>query len=159
MRYLKIASINNSNDFIELNDLNGFFCTRFEAIGLKRQIDHFAIKNRQISVDNKVEFKKYNLVIEILSKYSEYEVMHEAFMNFLDRNKMTGFLLYYRPYDNMELRYIICDAIESTRSEKMQPVVLTLQQNSLWLGELKTESTAQNTQELGNTFEYKRHYV
>lgn len=155
MRYLKLASAKNPDtDFIELNDLQGFLCTTFQTIGISRKLEFLAIKNRQFTVDNKVNFKKYNLTIEILSKYSEYEQKHRQLITFLDRNKKDGFRLYFRPYDGMDLRYCLCDIETSQRTEKMQPIGLTLTQNSLWYGIEKKTSTAQVVEEVGNLFAF-----
>lgn len=152
MRYLKLASAKKPDtDFIELNDLNGFFCTSFQSLGISRKLEFLAIKNRQFAVDNKTNFKKYSLVVQILSKYSEYEAKYRELILFLDRNKKDGFRLYFRPYERMELRYCLCDIETSVKSEKMQPVVLTLSQNSLWFGEQKKSTTSQNEQQ-GNLF-------
>lgn len=153
-RYLKIASAKNPDtDFIELNDFNGFLCTSFQTVGISRKLEYLAIKNRQFAVDNKTNFKKYSLSIEILTKYSEYEAKHRELITFLDRNKKDGLRLYYRPYNGMDLRYCLCDIESSNRPEKMQPVTLTLSQGSLWLGEEKKEDTTQ-TQPLGNFFAF-----
>lgn len=152
MRYLKLASDKNPDfDYIELNDFNGFLCTIFQAIGISRKLEFLQINNRQFSVENKTAFKKYSLTIEILTKYSEYEVKHRKLINFLDRNKKSGLRLYYRPYDDMELRYCLCDIETSVRTEKRQPIVLTVTQNSLWLGELNKVETTQ-TEQTGNMF-------
>lgn len=143
MRYLKLASAKNPDtDFIELNDFNGYLCTSFQTVGINRKLDFLAVKNRQFVVDNKPSFKKYGLTIEILSKYSEYEEKYRDLILFLDRNKKGGFRLYYRPYDAMKMRYCLCDIETSVRGEKRQPVVITLSQGSLWLGEEKKETTS-----------------
>lgn len=148
MRYLKLASAKNpSTDFIELNDFNGFLCTSFQNIGISRKLEFLSIKNRQFSVDNKPNFKKYSLIVQILSKYSEYDAKHRELITFLDRNKKDGFRLYFRPYNGMDLRYCLCDIETSVRAEKMQPVVLTLVQNSLWLSEEKKATTSQKETE------------
>lgn len=155
MRYLKIASAKNPDtDFIELNDFNGFLCTVFQSLGISRKHEFLGIENRQFSVDNKLDFHKYRLTIEILTKYSEYERKHRELITFLDRNKKSGLRLYYRPYDNMDLRYCLCDIESSIKSEKMQPVLLTLVQDSLWFGEQKIESTSPIEQD-GNIFQFK----
>lgn len=155
MRYLKLASDKNpDNDYIELNDFNGFLCTSFQSIGISRKLEFLAIKNRQFVVSNKPNFKKYSLTVEILSKYSEYEAKHRELISFLDRNKKSGFRLYYRPYDGMDLRYCLCDIETSQKVEKLQPVLLTLSQGSLWLSEEKKSTTSQTKQE-GNLFEFK----
>lgn len=155
MRYLKIASAKNPyTDFIELNDLNGFLCTSFQTIGISRKLEFLAIKNRQFTVDNKTNFKKYSLTIEILTKYSEYEQKHRELITFLDRNKKGGFRLYFRPYNGMELRYCLCDIETSQRTEKLQPVTLTLSQGSLWLGEEKKSTTSQVVKDVENLFAF-----
>lgn len=155
MRYLKLASAKNPNtDFIELNDFNGFLCTIFQTIGISRKLEFLEIKNRQFSVSNKPVFKKYSLTIEILTKYSEYEAFYRRLITFLDRNKKHGFRLYFKPYDGMEERYCLCDIETSQRSEKMQPVIVTLQQNSLWLGEERTETTASKIEQVNNLFAF-----
>lgn len=156
MRYLKIASAKNpSTDFIELNDFEGFLCTSFQTVGISRKLDFLSIKNRQFVVDNKMNFKKYSLTIQILSKYSEYEAKHRELITFLDRNKKDGLRLYYCPYNGMELRYCLCDIESSNRPEKMQPVLLTLSQGSLWFGEEKKATTYQTEQE-GNLFTFDK---
>ena len=155
MRYLKLASAKNPfTDFIELNDFNGFLCTSFQSVGISRKLEFLAIKNRQFAVSNDVDFKKYSLVIEILSKYSEYEAKHRELITFLDRNKKSGFRLYYRPYNGMDLRYCLCSIENSARTEKRQPVTLILVQNSLWLGEQKISKTAQGIKDSGNLFAF-----
>lgn len=155
MRYLKLASAKNpSNDFIELNDLNGFLCTSFQSLGISRKLEFLQVNNRQFSVSNKPNFKRYSLTIEILSKYSEYEAKHRQLITFLDRNKKSGFRLYFKPYEGMEERYCLCDIETSARSEKMQPILLTVVQNSLWFGELKQVVTKQSEQDAGNLFEF-----
>ena len=127
MRYLKLASAKNpDNDFIELNDFNGFLCTSFQQLGISRSLEFLSIKNRQFSVNNKPAFKNYTLKIEILSKYSEYEAKYRQFNTFIDRNKKDGFRLYYRPYDGMELRYCLCDIEKLEKTEKLQPIILNL---------------------------------
>lgn len=152
MRYLKLASDKNPDtDFIELNDFNGFLCTSFQTLGISRKLDFLAVNNRQFTVENKPEFKKYSLTIDILTNYAAYEEKHRDLVTFLDRNKKSGLRLYYRPYDGMELRYCLCDIESSQKTEKRQPVVLTLAQNSLWLGEEKRISTSAEEQG-GNMF-------
>lgn len=154
MRYLKLASAQNpDNDFIELNDFNGFLCTRFETLGIKRRHEFLAINNRQFSVDNKTDFKEYRLTIEILTKYAEYEREYRKLINFLDRNKKGGFRLYYRPYEGEDLRYCLCDIESSVKTVKLQPVVLTLSQNSLWLGEIQSRQTSA-VEQSGNLFAF-----
>lgn len=155
MRYLKLASAKNPDtDFIELNDFNGFLCTSFQSLGINRKLEFLAIKNRQFVVDNKTNFKKYSLTIEILSKYSEYEKKHRDLILFLDRNKKDGFRLYYRPYNGMALRYCLCDIESSQKTEKLQPVVLILSQCSLWLGEEKKFTTSQVVEDVENLFAF-----
>lgn len=155
MRYLKLSSAKNpDNDFIELNDFNGFLCTSFQSIGISRKLEFLSAKNRQFTIENKPEFKKYSLTIEILSKYSEYEQKHRELITFLDRNKKDGFRLYFIPYDRMETRYCLCDIVSSARAEKMQPVLLTLSQSSLWLSEEKVSTTSQVIEEKENLFAF-----
>lgn len=154
MRYLKLASAKNPDDFIELNDFNGFLCTSFQTIGISRKLEFLAIKNRQLSVENKMNFKKYNLIVEILTKYSEYERKHRELITFLDRNKKEGFRLYFRSYEGMELRYCLCDIETSSRPEKMQPIILTLTQNSLWLGEEKKFTIGDIVNKADNLFSF-----
>ena len=152
MRYLKLASAKTPDtDFIELNDFNGFLCTSFQTKGISRKLDFFSVNNRQFTVENKPEFKRYTLTIEILSKYAEYEAKYSEFVKFLDRNKKSGLRLYYSPYDGMQLLYCLCDLENLSKTEKRQPVVLILAQNSLWLGEEKRVPTSAVDQE-GNLF-------
>lgn len=155
MRYFKLASaVNSDTDYIELNDFNGFLCTSFRSLGIRRKFEYLPIANRRFSVDNKTEFHDYNLVIEILSKYSEYETKHRELITFLDRNKKNGFKLFYRPYDNMETRFIFCDIKSSEKTEKMRPIFIVLSQNSLWLSNEKSVITVQTEQD-GNLFAFK----
>lgn len=154
MRYLKIASAKNPDtDYIELNDFNGYLCTVFQTLGISRKFDLLEIGNRQFAVDNKPEFHKYRLNIEILTEYAQYEAKHRELITFLDGNKKGGLRLYYRPYDGMDLRYCLCDIESSVKTEKRQPVVLTLVQSSLWLGEEERRSTSPVEQE-GNIFAF-----
>lgn len=155
MRYLKLASAKKPNtDFIELNDLEGFLCTSFQPIGISRRLEFLQIKNRQFEVGNNLNFKKYTLIIEILTKYSEYEAKHREFISFLDRNKKDGFRLYFRPYEGMDLRYCLCSIESSQRTEKMQPITLTLVQNSLWFGQENKSTTAHFVEEESNLFAF-----
>lgn len=154
MRYIKLASAKNPDiDFIELNDLNGFFCTSFQSLGINRKIEYLPIKNINISVDNKPEFNTYSLIIQILSKYSEYETKYRQLITFIDRNKKVGFRLYFKPYDNVNMRYCLCDIEKSVKTEKLQPITLTLKQKSMWFGDEQTISTSQ-TEQSGNLFEF-----
>ena len=155
MRYLKLASDKNPDtDFIELNDLYGFFATSLQTLGISRKIEYLGVQNRQFAVENKVNFKRYNLTIEILTKYADYEAKYRELITFLDRNKENGFRLYYRPYDGLDIRYCLCDIENSNKIEKRQPVVLTIIQKRLWLGEEKRITTSQTEQE-GNLFVFK----
>lgn len=155
MRYLKITSAENPDtDYIELNDFNGFLCTQFRTIGINREYEFLTVNNRRFSVDNKTSFKDYSLTIEILSKYSEYEIKHRYFITFLDRNKKGGFRLYYCPYEGMEERYCLCDIKSSVKTEKREPIVITVSQNSLWFGIQQYAETSQTEQE-GNLFVFK----
>ena len=155
MRYLKLASNENpETDFIELNDFNGFLCTSFQPVGISRKLEFLAIKNRQFAVENKTSFKKYNLTIEILSKYSEYEEKHRRLITFLDRNKKDGLRLYFKPYEGMEERYCLCEIESSIRSEKRQPVILNLIQCSLWFGIEKSATTGYIIEESENLFAF-----
>lgn len=155
MRYLKIASANNPDtDFIELNDFNGFLCTSFQGLGISRKNEWVQIKNTNIAVDNTTEFNTYSLIIQILTKYSEYEARYRRLITFLDRNKKSGFRLYFKPYDNVDMRYCLCDITKTAKVEKLQPVTLTLKQKSMWFGEVQSVSTAQ-TETSGNFFEFK----
>lgn len=153
MRKIKIASaVNPDNDFIELNDFNGFLCTQFQTLGISRNVEFLTIKNRNIPVNDKPEFKKYRLTVEILSKYREYEAKYYELITFLDRNKKGGFRLYYKPYDNMEERYCLCSIESSSKIEKRQPVVLVLSQNSLWLGKQQIAFSTQVGETQDNLF-------
>ena len=147
MRKIKIASAKNPlTDYIELNDFNGFLCTQFQTLGISRSVEFLTIKNRNIPVSNKPVFKKYSLVIEILTRYSQYETKYYELLNFLDRNKQDGIRLYHNPYgDNNEdnNRYCLCSIESSSKTEKRQPIVLNLTQNSLWLGKVNIEQTSQ----------------
>lgn len=157
MRYLKLASEKNpSSDFIELNDLNGFLCTSFQSLGISRKMEFLSINNRQFVVDNKHNFKKYNLTIEILSKYSEYEQKHRELITFLDRNKKDGFRLYFKPYPNMPIRYCLCNIESSVKTDKLQPINLVLVQNSLWLTEEIKAEGVQNKIEENNIFAFTK---
>lgn len=165
MRFLKLASAKNpENDFILLDGgyydkdgnkdatffgFNGFICTSFQSLGIDRKLEFLAIKNRQFTVENKPEFKKYSLKIEILSKYSEYEGKYNELITFIDRNKKDGFRLYYRPYgdDKDRIRYCLCDIESLSKNEKLQPIVLSLSQCSLWFREVKRKDTAYNTED------------
>ena len=153
MRKIRIASAKNpDNDFIELNNFNGFLCTQFQTLGISRKVEFLTIKNRNIPVDNKPQFKKYSLTIEIFSLYSEYEAKYYELLSFLDRNKKNGIRLYYKPYDNMEERYCLCSIESSSKTEKRQPIVLTLSQDSLWLGVKNVRHTSQQDDSEGNLF-------
>lgn len=155
MRFLKLTSDKNpDNDFILLNGgyfdkygnknkgfykLQGFLCTSFQTLGMARRLDMLAVGNRQFSVDNKIDFKKYVLTIEILENYNLYENKYRELVDFLDRNKKTGFRLYYRASD--KIRYCLCDIMSVVKTERMQAISLTLSQNSLWIGEDKKATT------------------
>lgn len=155
MRYIKIASAKNPDtDFIELNDFNGFLCTQFQTLGISRNVEFLAIRNRNVPVNNKPVFKKYSLVIEILTRYSEYENKYYSLMTFLDRNKKDGVRLYYTPYTDMEERYCLCSIESSTKTEKRQPIVLNLTQNSLWMGSQKIVTSSQSSEDEGNIFAF-----
>lgn len=170
MRFLKLASANNpATDFILLNggyfdkdgekienfnEFNGFLCTSFQSLGISRKLEFLAINNRQFVVENNPEFKKYGLTIEILTKYSEYEAKHRELITFLDRNKKDGFRLYYRPYNDMDLRYCLCDIETSSKTDKFQPISLTLIQESLWLGDVKRVTSVKVVNEKENLFAF-----
>ena len=156
MRYLKLASaINPYTDFIELNDLNGFFCTNFKTLGISRTIQFLAIENRQFITSNKPNFKKYEMTVEILTNYSLYEQKYNSLLNFLDRNKTNGLRLYYKAYGNTDMRYCLCEIENTEKSYKLQPINITLVQTSLWLSEEKKVSTSY-AEETGNLFEFKK---
>lgn len=172
MRFLKLASNKNpTTDYVLLNggyfdkdgnknnnfnSFQGLLCTSFQTLGISRKLEFLSIKNRQFSVDNKTSFKKYNLTIEILSKYSEYDTEYRRLITFLDRNKKDGFRLYYRPYGNnsQDIRYCLCDVETSIKNEKMQPVGIVVNQNSLWLGQENKKTTSYVESE-GNLFVFK----
>lgn len=161
MRYLKITSAENpDNDYIELNDFNGFLCTSFTTLGISRQYETLAVGNRQFSVDNKPKFKDYSLTVHILTKYSLYEAKYNELITFLDRYKKDGFRLYYNPYNgnssDNRTRYILCDIKTTTKTEKMQPITLTVSQNSLWIGKLKYNNLVSEEQTIDNIFEFKK---
>lgn len=142
MRYLKIASDKNpDSNFIELNDFNGFLCTQFQTLGLSRKIEYLKINNRQIDVNNDINFIDYNLTIEILTTYNEFEGKYEEFRQFIDSNKKSGLRLYYSPYNNIQQRYILCDVKSLSKNDKMKPIQLVLSQKSLWLSDVKKEET------------------
>lgn len=138
MRYLKITSAENpDNDYIELNDFNGYLCTSFTTLGISRKHETLEVGNRQFSVSNKPKFKDYNLTVYILTNYSDYEQYYHEFIDFFDRNKLCGFRLYYNPYNSdvndSRTRYILCDIETIAKTEKREPITLTVKQNSLWL--------------------------
>lgn len=174
MRYLKLTSNTdnpNSQDIINLNAeyfdnngnrssyftaLNGFLCTQFQTLGISRKHETLQIENRQFSVNNKMEFKKYTLSIEILSQYSQYDTYYNTLITFIDRNKKDGLRLYYRPNDKREIRYCLCDIVSLEKTEKLQPIKLTLQQNSLWFGQTKHNNIVSEEQTINNAFEFKK---
>lgn len=172
MRYLKITSATNpDSDYVLLNggyfnpdgqqniffsDFEGFLCTQFQTLGISRELEFLTIENRNINVKNKPDFKKYSLTVEILTKYAEYEAKYQELITFLDRNKYNGFRLYYRPYNGMETRYCLCDIETSSKLEKLQPVTLTLTQNSLWLGDYRNARSSQTQDASGNVFAFKK---
>lgn len=155
MRYLKITSAENpSNDFIELNNFNGFLCTQFQTLGFSRKYENIEVGNRRFVTYNKPEFKEYTLTIEILTKYSLYETKYKELTTFLDRNKKSGFRLYYRPYDDMDMHYILCDVVSISKIDKLQPITLVVTQNSLWLGEDEKVETQQIVDNIDNVFAF-----
>lgn len=160
MRYLKITSAENPSDGIELNDFNGYLCTSFTTLGISRQYETLAVGNRQFSVDNKPKFKDYSLTVHILTKYSLWEQYYRKLINFFDRNKKSGFRLYYNPYNgnssDNRTRYILCDIKTTTKTEKMQPITLTVSQNSLWLGEDKIVNSISIVDTTSNIFAFKQ---
>lgn len=161
MRYLKITSAENpDNDYIELNDFNGFLCTSFTTLGISRQYEMLAVGNRQFSVDNKPKFKDYSLTVHILTKYSLYEAKYNELITFLDRNKESGFRLYFNPYsangNDERTRYILCDIKSTAKTEKLQPVILTITQNSLWFGKLKYNNIVSVETTANNAFDFKK---
>lgn len=153
MRYIKIASAKNPiNDYIELNDFQGYFCTSLQGLGFSRKIEYLKIQNRQDNVNNQVEFKDYSLTIEILTNYANFEPRYRELTTFLDRNKNNGLRLYYRPYDNMETTYMLCDIKSFTKTEKRQPLQLIVTQKSFWLSEEKKITTNYIEDERTNLF-------
>ena len=164
MRKIKLASARNpDNDFINLSDLNGFFCTSFQTLGISRQLGFLPIKNRNIPVSNNPAFKRYSLTIEILAPYSEYENKYYEFLSFIDRNKQDGFRLYNLPYSKMntriykdttEGRYCLCSIEMTSKIEKRSPITLSISQDSLWIGEKQTSETSILEDEDGNLFAF-----
>ena len=155
MRYLKIASAKNPNtDFIELNDFYGFLCTQFQTLGINRQLEFLAIDNRQFETINKTNFREYVLTIEILTNYSKYDEKYKNLLNFFDRNKKYGLQLYFKPSAESDLRYCLCSLKSTEKTNKMQPITVTLVQTSLWLGDVQKITTSY-TEESGNIFEFK----
>lgn len=155
MRYLKLTNVKSPNiDFIELNDFNGFLCTSFQKLGIKRKLDFLSIKNRQFAVDNKPDFNKYDLTIEILSKYSDYDTKYKELITFIDRNKKEGLRLYFKPNQADEIKYCLCEVESLYKTEKMQPISLSLIQCSLWFSEEKIIKTAQSIEEKENIFAF-----
>jgi hypothetical protein len=146
MRQIRIASAKNPlTDFIELNDFNGFLCTQFRTLGISRSVEFLNIGNRNIAVNNKPAFKKYSLTIEILKPYGQYDDLYYTLLDFLDRNKRDGIRLYHRPSEFFrEERYCLCSIESTSKAEKRQPIVLNLTQDSLWLGERRTEFTVRS---------------
>ena len=132
---------------------NGFLCTKLQPLGISRKLDFLAIENRQVLVGNRFDFKKYNLTIEILSNYEEYENKYKELRLFIERNKNNGFRLYYSPFIGMDIKYCLCEFESSNKGEKTQPVTLTFVQTSLWLGSLQTKLTSQVNQS-GNIFAF-----
>jgi hypothetical protein len=173
MRFLKLASAKNpENDFILLNggyydkdlnivedfkEFNGLLCTSFQTLGLNRKLEFLETKNRQLTVDNKSMFKELKLSIEILSKYSEYEDKYRELMHFIGINKNIGFRLYYLPdnIDKENIRYCLCDVKSVEKTDKLQPIILTLTQNSLWIGKEIKKTTSFNYEEEENLFVFK----
>lgn len=170
MRYLKLASAKNDNDYIDLNggyfdskgdksnNFTGFYgllCTQFKTLGLSRKHETLQIENRQFTVNDKLQFKQYSLTIEILTSYSLYDNQYRQLISFFERNRKNGFRLYYKPNEAMTVRYCLCDIVELQKTEKRQPVTLTLQQNSLWLStQKKAETQAETTYDI-NDYQFK----
>ena len=168
MRYLKLTSAKNpSTDFILLsggyydrdgdkditfNGFNGFICTSFQPVGINRNLEFLPVKNKQFVVDNKINFKKYQLSIETLSRYNEYDRKSKELISFIERNKKEGFRLYYRPYYGDNIRYCLCGVDSLVVGEKLQPTTLTLSQCSLWLGEQMISRTSQTEESSENLF-------
>ncbi|MBR5202938.1 MAG: hypothetical protein IKW45_06705 [Clostridia bacterium] len=100
-------------------------------------------------MENNPQFKKYSLTIEILSKYGEYEANYSLLRTFLDRNKQDGFRLYYKPYAGEALRYCLCSIETSQKENKLQPVLLTLTQDSFWYGIEQTATTSPESADIG----------
>ena len=171
MRFLKLASDkNHDTDYILLNggyfdkdgnnvenfnQFDGLLCTIFQPVGVSRNLELLSIKNRQFVVDNKPNFKKYSLSIEILSKYSEFERIHNDLITFINRNKKDGFRLYFRPYNEDSMKYCLCNIEMSRKTEKFKPIELSLSQCSFWLGEEKIIPTQQvETEQKENLFAF-----
>ena len=165
MRFLKLTSAKNPEDYILLNGgfydkdgnrvqaftrLNGFLCTSFKTLGISRAVEFLRIKNRNVVVENNPQFKKYSLTIEILSGYGEYEANYSRLRNFLDRNKKDGFRLYYKPYNGEALRYCLCSIEASQKEDKLQPVLLTLTQDSFWYGAEQRATTSPESADIND---------
>ena len=155
MRYLKIASAKNPlTDYIELNDFNGFLCTSFRSLGITRTLDFLGIKNTQLVVGNKPAFKKYGLLVEILTKYSEYDAMYKTLITFIDRNKKDGFRLYFAPNESEDIRYCLCAIEKTEKTDKLQPIAITLVQTSMWFELEKRAEIASEDDEGKNDFSF-----
>lgn len=156
MRYIKLASNTNPfTDFIELNNLNGLFCTSVQNFGMKRNLSFFEIKNRRQAVGNEPSFKRYSLRIDILTSYGQYESEYQRLADFLDRNKRGGVRFYYQAEPSKKLVYTICDIEEFVKTDKRLPINLILQQNSLWLSEVQQVTTSAQEQ-VGNLFSFTK---
>ena len=143
-------------DVVSLTNFGGLLCTSFSALGVSRRLDFLPVQNKNVTVVNKPQFKSYNLTIEILANYSEWDRIYREFVNFLDRNKTKGFRLYYKPNEtpDSELRYCVCSIQQSAKIEKMKPITITVYQNSLWIGALKVENVAPQYSAQDNLFAF-----
>lgn len=157
MRKIKLTSVKNPEyDVIELNDFSGLLCTKFQSLGVSRTLEFLQIKNRNLAVKNTPNFRSYSLTIEILSPYSLYEKAYYDFLKFIDRNKKDGIRLYYQAYDNVPEKYCFCEIQQTDKTEKRQPIVLTLVQSSFWFGKAEARKTSQGVEKITNPFEFSK---
>lgn len=145
----KIWLTNSANtDKFEFTDFGDFIFSVPTSLGIYRDKDYLIINNQRIKITDVPQYKDITGTIIIKGANKDLEAKYARLRDFVSKHNNSGFRLYVKTQENKAERYVKCAITSLDKSEKSTAntmlIPITLQPQSLWLGDVSGVSVAQS---------------
>ena len=145
----KIWLTNSANtDKFEFTDFGDFIFSVPTSLGIYRDKDYLIINNQRIKIGDVPQYKDITGTIIIKGANKDLEAKYARLRDFISKHNNSGFRLYVKTQENKAERYVKCAITSLDKSEKSTAntmlIPITLQPQSLWLGDVSGVSVAQS---------------